>query len=413
MNTRLTYRFRFIVVPLIGLFFNFVTYFTTPAAVIAASRAEYGWLVNDVLGAIITIIDALLLSEGCLLIYHWLDKKLPWEHNPAKRLWVQGAAHTAYALVATALVYYLFGTCILSMLGKSWDLALKDVEGYEFLFYQTLFEATIISLLIVAVYTGLMLFGRWQAATLEAEESKRAQLLAELEALRAQLDPHFLFNNLNTLTALIEDEPPAAVRFVVELSEVYRYVLQARERELVSLAEEVEFVRAFVFLATMRFGENLIVQIDIPQNADEYSLPPMSLQLLVENAMKHNVISRERPLHIRIYAEHYPSISDAETPWIVVANILQRRSSTGVQASKQASKQASNSHSTGIGLPNLARRYAMLTAMQPIVLQASKASIDEASEFVVKLPLLLNNAVKNAVHDDEHDDVHDDEHDEL
>jgi hypothetical protein len=373
MNNRLTYRFRFVVVPLIGLFFNFVTYFTTPPQVIAISRAEYGWVVNDLLGAIITIIDALILSEGCLLIYSWLDNKIPWERDAAKRLWVQFAAHTVYALVVTALVYYLFGTCILSLTGKSWDVALKDVQGYEFLFYQTLFEATIVSLLIVAVYTGLMLFGRWQAATLEAEAHKRAHLLAQVEVLRTQLDPHFLFNNLNTLTALIEDEPRQAVRFVEELSEVYRYVLQAHERELVSLAEEVEFVRAFVFLAKMRFEDNLRVSIDVPSTLYKTLLPPMSLQLLVENAMKHNVISHERPLHISITANIGDNPSN-EASWAVVANSLQPRSSVQPE------------HSTGIGLTNLQQRYAMLTATQPIV---TKTSSDAAPKFIVKLPLLL------------------------
>jgi hypothetical protein len=367
MNTRIFYLFRFVGVPAIGLVFNFVTYFTTPPQIIAETRAEVGWVVNDLLGAVITIIDALLLSEGCLLIYRWLDRRLPWDKSPAKRVWAQLAAHTTYSVIMTVIVYLVFGTCVAFTLRYPEQALKRELADYAFMLYQTVFDATIISLLIVAVYTGFALFQRWQAATLEAEELKRSHLLAQVEALRTQLDPHFLFNNLNTLTALIEDEPRQAVRFVEKLSEVYRYVLQARERETVTLAEEIEFVQAYIFLAKMRFGENLHVTIDVtadaPSVAQHSLIPPMALQLLVENAMKHNVISRERPLRLSITVDE---------GWVVVTNPLQPRSSVGAE-------------SLGIGLKNLTRRYAMLTDTQPIITQTSS---EAAPAFVVQLPLL-------------------------
>jgi two-component system, LytTR family, sensor kinase len=363
MKTRFFSLFRFVGVPAIGLVFNFVTYFTTPPNLIAEARAEYGWFVNDVIGAVVTVLDALILSEGCLLIYRWLDRRFPWENNAAKRFWVQLVAHTVFAVFATMFVYFAFGGCIALLLERPDDFWGKEIVEYSFLFYQILFDATILSLLIVAVYTGFALFQRWQTATLETEALKRSQLLAQVAALQSQLDPHFLFNNLNTLTALIEDDPRQAVRFVEELSEVYRYVLQTRERETVRLSEELAFLRGYIFLATMRFGENFDVTIDIPHEFDETLIPPMALQLLVENAMKHNIISREKPLGINI---------SADAGWVVVAHPLQLRSRAGIS-------------STGIGLKNLQHRYAMLANTQPVVLQTASGA---APAFVVKLPLL-------------------------
>jgi len=375
MNARTFLLFRFVGVPLVGLLFNFVTYFTVPPQLIAEQRAELGFWIVDVLGAVVSAVDALLLSEGCLLIYRWLDRRLPWEQVPSKRFAVQLLAHGTYSALLTTLLYLGFGYVVVKVAISNAvrrEQFGKEFLDYTFLLYQAVFDATILALLVVAIYTGMMLFQRWQSVTLEAEELKRSQLQAHIEALKAQLDPHFLFNNLNTLTTLIEEEPQTAVAFVQELSKVYRYVLQMRERDTVTLAEELAFVRSYIFLATMRFGEYLRVTIDVDATLCQTVLPPMTVQLLVENAMKHNIISQSKPLYITLSAE---TIS-ADEQWLVVSNTLQRRSSV--------------EHSTKLGLRSIVQRYTLFSSRAPVIEET-------AGTFVVKLPLLRHSPVGGAL----------------
>ena len=138
-------------------------------------------------------------------------------------------------------------------------------------------------------------------------EMQKENLLSQLEALKHQVDPHFLFNSLSTLSAVIEDAPHTAVGFVRELSRVYRYVLQTRSATLVTLREELSFISSYTFLLTRRYGNNLVVDITVDEAWHQWLVPPFSLQLLVENAVKHNVISQKSP---------WPSISMFKTVYL-------------------------------------------------------------------------------------------------
>jgi hypothetical protein len=236
-----------------------------------------------------------------------------------------------------------------------------------FILKENVILLTIVALAMTSLYVGMTLFQRRQDSLMEAEDLKRIALTAQNEALKAQLDPHFLFNNLNTLTALIEEQPPQAVQFVEQLSHVYRYVLQAKERDTVRLAEELTFVQSYIFLATMRFAENLRVEIKIPHEekcgVQATLIPPMTLQLLVENAMKHNIISREKPLHILIAADDH---------YLTVSNPLQPRATPEL--------------STKLGLRTIQQRY------KSIAPATEQPSIEQtASAFIVRLPLLRAN----------------------
>ncbi len=176
----------------------------------------------------------------------------------------------------------------------------------------------------------------------ENELLHQENLMARFETLKSQVDPHFLFNAMNTLYTLVETEPTKAREFIASFSALYRQVLHSRERTIVPVQEELELARHYVFLQRIRFGRSLIVDIDVPAASLGGYLPPFTLQMLLENAIKHNVISATRPLHISV---------TVEGDNLVVRNDLRPRG--GITAG------------TGTGLENIRRRYAMLGANEP------------------------------------------------
>ena len=171
------------------------------------------------------------------------------------------------------------------------------------------------------------------------------------------MNPHFLFNSLNSLSSLISKDPDKAVKFVKELSEIYRYVLDQKNTELVDLKDEIEFLNSYVFLQKIRFAESLKVNIDI--SAKNRKIIPLSLQMLLENAIKHNVVSKDKPLEIDVY-------SNPEN-YIVVRNNIQKKKVVGT--------------STNIGLKNIKDRYAYFTNL-PLNIIETKES------FIVEIPTI-------------------------
>jgi len=144
------------------------------------------------------------------------------------------------------------------------------------------------------IYTGNLL----QTAKIENEQLKQADLRAQLTALQQQLSPHFLFNSLSTLKTIAQDAETK--HFIVQLSHVYRYLLSFNKRQVAKLSEELAFVRSYLYILQQRFEDALSITIEVPARYDEYLIPPLSLQLLIENAVKHNAFSQESPLIIVI-----------------------------------------------------------------------------------------------------------------
>lgn len=193
---------------------------------------------------------------------------------------------------------------------------------------------------------------------IKATQQEKAQLLAQFETLKNQISPHFLFNSMNALASLIASNPPQAIAFTGHFSKVYRTMLEIGGETLIPLHEELEFVNSFVFLQQMRFAENLSVQITIPNERLNDCLPPFALQLLVENAIKHNVISDDKPLTINIFTEEDN---------LIVRNNLQRRGTA--------------EPSTGIGLKNLMARYTYLTSQTPVFGEVG-------ADYIARVPLI-------------------------
>lgn len=215
------------------------------------------------------------------------------------------------------------------------------------------------ALIIIAVLAiGLIILFHRQAraeqrAALALEQDKerlleenellhQENLMARFETLKSQVDPHFLFNAMNTLYTLVETEPTKARNFIASFSALYRQVLLSRERTIVPVQEELQLAKHYLFLQRIRFGDSLVVEIDLPQEATNGYLPPFTMQMLLENAIKHNVISANRPLHIQITGDRTR---------LVVRNDLRPR--------------GDGSRGTGTGLDNIRRRYAMLGAEEP------------------------------------------------
>ena len=214
--------------------------------------------------------------------------------------------------------------------------------------------------LVEMAVLGLLLANRAMAQTLRlrqwAAELQRANNTARYTALQQQLNPHFLFNSLNTLIAEIEYDPARAVSFTRRLSEVYRYVLQVQDRPLVTLGEELRFAEAYLYLHRVRLGDCLGCRIEIPDDVRECRLPPLTLQLLIENVIKHNAITASHPLEIAI---------TAGGGWLTVSNPVRPKRGT---------------ETGGVGLRNLSNRCRIMLGREIEI-------ADTGGRFTVKIPL--------------------------
>ena len=213
----------------------------------------------------------------------------------------------------------------------------------------------------IAIYELNFYFREWQSSTIETEKLTKANLQSQFDSLKNQVSPHFLFNSLNTLSSLIEDDQEKAIQFVNQLSKVYRYLLQNNEKELSTLHDELEFLNAYYFLLKTRFGEGITLDIDIKDKFKPYLLPPLTLQILVENAVKHNIVSVSKPLQINI------EVKDENI--LFVRNNLQKKTLNVV--------------SNGMGLTNISAKYKLLN-------KPGIEIIENEIEFIVSLPLLIN-----------------------
>ncbi|MBO0936051.1 histidine kinase [Fibrella sp. HMF5335] len=213
------------------------------------------------------------------------------------------------------------------------------------------------------VYEGGYVLQAWRQTYNHNEQLKKNRLTQQLNQLRTQLNPHFLFNSLNSLSMLIQENPRQAEAFVDELSSVYRYVLRTNNHSegdlgLTTLQQELQFIRSYFELLKIRYGRGIDLHIDVDNRYLNHQIPPLTLQLLVENAVKHNVILPDSPLHVHILTEGSQ---------LVIRNNLQRKN-TAV-------------HSTKVGLTSIATKYRLLGSCDISI-------CEEAGQFVVKLPLL-------------------------
>ncbi|MBG9378245.1 histidine kinase [Panacibacter sp. DH6] len=230
----------------------------------------------------------------------------------------------------------------------------------------TLIYASLINLLFHLLNLVVVYQEKFKAKELEAEELKRMHAQAELMAIKQQINPHFLFNNLNVLSGLVMQQSADANNFIEAFSKVYMHILANHNKELIELKKELDFLEPYLFLLKQRFPESLQISVEVPNKYYNYYVVPVALQMLVENAIKHNVVSRKKPLSIKIYANGNSTLS--------VINNLQPRNETGP--------------SSNIGLNNIQKRY-ILTAGKEITIEK------KPDTFSVNLPLIEINTYES------------------
>ncbi len=218
--------------------------------------------------------------------------------------------------------------------------------------------STILCVMMIAVYEFIYFLAKYRDGLAAQEQLVRLQMQSQLVSLRDQVNPHFLFNSLNTLASIIPEDPTTATKFVQRLSAVYRRVLEHGGTATVTLADELTALDDYLFLMRTRFEDKLRVSIAVDPEVRLLRVVPLSLQMLVENAIKHNIVSRERPLEISV---------EAEPTYVRVTNLLQLR--------------AIKEDSTGIGLTNIRERYRLLGAYAVDITETT-------ATYAVELPLL-------------------------
>ena len=275
-----------------------------------------------------------------------LDKKVPWNVKPVFALSVHLSSSILYTLidilVVNYLVYrYVFGVDVFS-----------DLRRF-FVFFTIQFG---IALLVTTIFYVKHYFVSWRKLVQREAEFKRETLSLQYETLKSYVNPHFLFNSLSVLSSLVEKDVTKSQEFIKQLSDIYRYVLEQKDKELVPLEQELNFVGAYINLHRIRHGDNLKVTVNV-DNKSGYVIP-LSMQILLENAFKHNIISEDEPLDVVIWRED---------DYIIVRNNLQVRKTIN--------------DANGIGLDTISRSYDFHTAKKLIV--------DKDDHFfTVKLPVL-------------------------
>ena len=287
------------------------------------------------------------MTIGLMYIVNWLDKKHPWLKNPRKRLILQIVSTIGYSMLVIGIV------TVIMIISK------KEGTPSDIIFQNSIFMikiALFILTLSMLITSAFLFFVNWKKSVIMQEQLKREQLALQYETLKNQVNPHFLFNSLNSITSLIKKDPDKAILFVKKLSEVFRYVLKQKDNEISSIEEELIFLESYIFLEKIRFGENLNVSIVVKEKK-QYIIP-LSLQMLVENAIKHNVISKEFPLTISIYSKN--------ENYLAVTNNLKRK----------------HSINTGrIGLENIKSRFEFFTS-NPLIIS------ENDSYFTVEIPVI-------------------------
>ncbi len=301
---------------------------------------------QEYLGAALLTVAIL---EMVILLKRRINRHIPWDKSPTRRLLLECLIIAPAALIAIVLLRISINVFML----KAAFIKFSDevITAIYYLFFLVILPA----FLEFAVF----LLNRWRTGLAEVERFRKENAEFRFEALRAQINPHFLFNSLNTLSSLIYEDRDKAAGFIRHLSDVYRYVLENRNRETITLSEELTFIKAFVYLYQLRFDNKLTVSVAVEETLLQRLIAPMTLQLLIENAVKHNIVSTRKPLNIEIYTD--------ENLFLNVRNNLQKKQTEEV--------------STAMGLKNIVSRYGFLTRL-PVEIKETD------NEFIVKVPLI-------------------------
>ena len=326
---------RIIGIPIVALLFMLIYKYNELDSWITFARAF-----------LISLTITTLIWEGNRQIIIFMRKRYPGSSQTAHRLVKQIVLSILYTFFISYFINFSFFTLNIPLCPPSEWLLSAVVDLIPTLF-------------IMSLYESAYFFNEWKKNISRSEMLAKESLRSQLDALKNQIDPHFLFNSLNTLAALIDEQNETAQKYLEQLSDVYRYVLLNKEKETISLDEELAFVESYLYLNKTRFRDNLVFENRISLEARKQQIAPLSLQMLVENALKHNIVSKENPLTLRL--------SSDEEGYITVENNIQLKSVL--------------EKSTKTGLQNIINRYALLTTRKIEIFNRNDT-------FSVKVPLL-------------------------
>lgn len=289
-----------------------------------------------------------LLWVGNHFIHNRLNQVYPWTHKPFRRFFIQLLSSALYSLACINVSYYFLKTLLVGLPPTMEQMLVLNLYGLLFI------------IPVISFHFGIYFMMRWKKAFIQSEQLKEENLRTRFESLKTHIDPHFLFNNLNVLSSLIEIDPQEAQRFLDKFADVYRYVLQHKDEELIDLETELVFIQSYSFLFQQRLNKQLRISIAPSPGPGKFYLPPLSIQMLVENAIKHNKATASKPLYIDIFLE--------KEDLLVVRNTFQP-------------KDIQKSTLPKVGLENILKRFEYFSDRQIVVEQ-------DLVFFIVKLPLL-------------------------
>ena len=305
-------------------------------------------LVEDIIITSSAVTVIALLTHSIIRIFNLAEQK-------GLYTWIR---HPAELLLSLLLSFYLLAYVYILTRGIN-NPVLQLTRQMSFRLYIT--ANLIAALFIYILEKSFNLYQLTMEKSAYAEQLQQEYLQMRLQALKSQVNPHFLFNSLSVLSSLIHVSPETSERFIIQLAQAYRYILEQKDAELVELKEELEFLDAYFFLLQIRFGNKIILKKNIELTITDWKVPPLTLQLLVENAVKHNKMSSTQPLTIELLAR--------KNKIEVTNNHLPREN---------------RDHSTGIGLNNIINRMAYVTGEKILITHNEK-------QFSVVIPLIKKN----------------------
>ena len=297
---------------------------------------------------LITITVVLIIYILCSMVATSLLNRFPKYSQAFKRIGLELLCFIAIMVAAVTVLFY--GYDYIGIQGMP-----VKLENYPWV----IIVGAACNLLATSFNEGAAFYEKWREVVDESDQLKRENLQSQLEGLKGQVNPHFLFNSLNSLSSLISDDSEKAEKFLDEMSKVYRYLLRTNEEGLTSLESEMQFIQSYFHLLKTRYGDGLEMETRINEKYHCYQIPPLTLQMLVENAVKHNMILKDSPLQILIMTTNSGKL--------VVTNNLQRKDRM-VSSNK-------------VGLTNIVKKYRLMKKEEISVR-------DDGKEFAVVVPLI-------------------------
>ena len=283
---------------------------------------------------------------GNHLINRLLNFLLDWQKVPLKRLLIQLIVATVVSLFILNVLYYVAKV----------EVTETPPDGGQYVFLNIIGIAFIIP--AISIFFGIRFLRALQQSELEIQKIQKENTRSQMLSLRNHLDPHFLFNNLNILSSLIDHDVETSKTYLEKFAEVYRVILKSEMSDLTMISDELQMLSSYIYLLQIRFEDSIVVDIDIEDQ--DFALPPLSLQMLIENAIKHNITSRDRPLRISL---------GRKGDFLCICNNYQPKPYAPVRTE-------------GTGLENIKTRYAFFTDKQVEVIKAE-------GHFCVNLPILI------------------------